>query len=1274
MEFYHKNIGTTHINQIIEILKQHIDTDFRGYKHSTISRRIQKRMNTLRIVDIEKYVQYISDTYQEQHQLSQELLINVTAFFRDMDVFEEIENQIIPQLLLNIQKGKVIRIWVCGCATGEEAYSIAMLIKELEEQEGKSYPIKIVATDIKETAISKAKSGSYNLKEVANLSEARLKKFFIKKGKEYVVKSFLKKMILFAIHDLTQDPPFGKIDLLTCRNLLIYLDKEAQQKVLNNFNFSINLNGFLILGKSETAVNLSSNFKTYDSRLKIYTKKSDKRAGFRYNFRVTQQEQVEHNSILNLKMDSHMSDKVANLSFQNLIQKKYGPAIVIIDRECMIQYITQNAQKYIDTPEDFTRIHSFLDYAPKPIAAIIRAHMEQQFKDLPETGLVFKQIYLKEQEGLLVDLTIEVLTDDGMPSKQFIAIKLVESEAKHKVTSQEEQDDTNNIFNEVHSKLQDQLIQIEYKLKKTILELEHSNQNLLSSNEELQSTNEEYISVNEELQNINGEYQKTIEELSQVDRDIDLLLQHAEISTIFLDKDFLIRRYTKAIEQIINVRQVDINRSFKHLTHNLQSIDLIALIQKVQETKEGLKVEVLHENGAKYLLKIVPYTFEQTFLGGVVMSFTDITYKVQYEKQLQQNEAKFRTVFNNTFDYIGLFDKDKKLIDINDKALKYLSIPKEMILNKAIWKAKYGTYNKQYEQVIEANLQKALDGEMVRYQVEIILGEGKMGVLDVVLNPYINENGTTVFIIATARDITQMKQIEKAFRVGERRYKRMFESAFDGLIIFDIMSRKIVDCNQKTLEIFGYTKEEMLEKSPVKLSPAVQPNGKKTAVWAEEIVRNGLKTGKVDYEWVYQKKDGTLFWVRTYGYMVSDEERHLFFSIIKDISQERETKRILEESEAKFRAIFDNACHFAALINTTGEIVEINNATLEFGNINRSDIVGKHVTEFLEQYTFEEDLEKYQKAVLNLRAGNLSRVIVSVRDSKLNKRIMDISMNPILDSNQNILAIVVEAIDITDLKNYQQQLKDKVSELNSKNEELKRYIDANLELEKFAYIASHDLKEPLRSIISFSEILQHKYQTLFDKNANRYMNYIIESGKKMNRFIEDLLQFSRINTVSLFFEELPIRATIEEVLTILEASIKENKVEIELNIAEDIDNIRANKTMFKQLLQNLLINAIKFRRGNVVPKIVITVQNKEQYWHFEVKDNGLGIDKKFHDTIFLLFKRVNTNTEETGTGIGLAICKKVIEKHQGNIRCESQLGLGTNFIFALPKQIQMSNS
>lgn len=662
--------NTTHINEnslkkIYILLRAQTSHDFSQYKPSTICRRIERRMAVHQIDTIETYVKYLQQTPVEVEALFRDLLIGVTNFFRDPETFTVLEQQIIPKLFEDKPTGAIIRVWSTGCSTGEEAYSIAILLQERLEALKKNYKIQVFATDIDSRAIATARAGLYPSNIVDDISPERLARFFTAEpdGSVYRIHKNIRDMLIFSEHDLIKDPPFSKLDMISCRNLLIYMSSELQKKVITLFHYALNPKGMLFLGTSETVGEFGNLFSSMDRKTKVFQRKEDfqgaKRAALN---RFLPPTRIKDNSFMPDSFDATGTNTLTSpklslreLTEQTLLQQ-INPACALVNSLGDILYLHGRTGMYLEPAPGEASINNILKMAREGLRRDLTTALHK-VANKKERIRVLNLRVKTNGHFTAVNFTICPAHTTALDSPLFLVI-LEEAHApdEHKNLLTPLPFITNTDSNNKDAAAQIAELNEELQAKEEYLnaaneELETSNEELKSSNEEMQSINEELQSTNEELETskeelqsineelatVNTELQTKVTDLSRVNNDMNNLLAGTGIGTIFVDHSLRILRFTPAATLIINLILSDVGRPVGHIVSNLINYDsLVADIQAVLKNLMPKEVDVQTIELKWYTMRMLPYRTLDNVIEGAVITFVDITEMVAIREALRR--------------------------------------------------------------------------------------------------------------------------------------------------------------------------------------------------------------------------------------------------------------------------------------------------------------------------------------------------------------------------------------------------------------------------------------------------------------------------------------------------------------------------------------------------------------------------------------------------------------------------------------------------------------
>ena len=618
--------------QIIIMLRERTGNDFSLYKKNTIYRRIERRMGLHKLKDIAFYVNYLRENPQEQDILFKEFLIGVTHFFRDKDVWAQLKSISLPTLLANYPQGKTLRVWVTACSTGEEAYSLAMTVLDvLDDIKPKGhFKLQIFATDLDEDAVNIARKGYYSANIEDDISAQQLTRYFMKEGSGYRIKQQIRDMIIFAPHNIILHPPFTKLDIITCRNLLIYFEPALQNKLLPLFHYALTAHGIVLLGSAETVGNFTSFFRQVNDNTPIYTRMDKPLSLIDVDFPTGS---LLDNQPRHL---SEMNKNITNLQTQadKILLQNYAPAAVLINADGDILYINGRTGKYLEPAAGKANwnIHVMAHKELQHPLFVAMNKAQAQVAPVIMTNLTLDQVTInltveaimepKVLYGLLMVVFTDVVTPAKAPRKKRGA-----SEQQALIELQQAQEEVQLLREKMQSSHEE--------LKSINEEMQSSNEELQSTNEELTTSKEEMQSMNEELQTVNAELQSKIDDLSWINNDMKHLLDSTEIATVFLDNQLNVRRFTAHISHIFKLISSDVGRPLSDIATNLDYVELEDDVKKVLKSLVFIEKDITASEERWFKVRIMPCRTQENVIDGVVITFIDISKAKNLEAELR---------------------------------------------------------------------------------------------------------------------------------------------------------------------------------------------------------------------------------------------------------------------------------------------------------------------------------------------------------------------------------------------------------------------------------------------------------------------------------------------------------------------------------------------------------------------------------------------------------------------------------------------------------------
>ncbi len=1168
-------------NRILMVLRTRKGTDFMHYKQTTIRRRIARRMAISKKESPADYLAFLQDDKPEQLALYQDLLISVTTFFRDHPVFNNLCESVFPHIVKKTA-GEPIRIWVAGCSTGEEAYSIAMCFSEFlgDRQER----VQIFATDLSEPAVAKARAGIYTKADVADVSPQRLQAFFSETNGGYQINKAVRNMCVFAVHNFLKDPPFGKMDFISCRNVLIYMESHLQKKALSTFHYALNPTGFLLLGKSETISSVPDLFKLAQKKDKLFTRQD---APSRFmNVSGGRTEPTLNHPNADPKNERMRTDfqKTAD----DIILSKYTPAGVVVNEALDIVHFRGSTGNYLEQSTG-KPTHNLLLLAKYGLAFELRNLIHKAKK---EKAPVVKENIPLQINGSLHIISIEAMRlPDTIEPHYLILFQDTDSAGRKQVSGGKKKP--------VLSKKDDKDQRIQ-QLEKELAQLRDDMRGITEDqeaiNEELQSANEELLSGNEELQSLNEELETGKEELQSTNEELT----------------------------VVNQEMIDLNEQVTAARDYAE-----AIITNMREPLVILDINLR--------ITLANRAFYKTFRADKSETEGILIYDIGNR---QWNSPKLRTLLEKIL---------PEKLTFNDFELTHI----------------FPTIG---ERVMLLNARELL-----------------------------NEHKAEKLILLSIEDITERKQHQQKTHELLNRFRNLVRQASVGIAIFNGSDLNVDLANEFFLQIVDKTEAEFVG---TRLFDALS----ETKATYEPIMLDVLRTG-TPYHANESEVTMNRFGKTEKGYFnfsyqpLREIDGHIsgVMCVTNEVTDLVTARKRMEVQTTLFRDMLMTAPGFVATLTGPDHVYDLVNEQYQslFG---RRQIQGKPIMVALPELEGQ-GFDTLLDTVYNTGEPyvGIDIPITLARDEGLEPEEMyfNFSYQPMYDDNRQIFSILVFGYEVTEQviaknkslesqqlrgKELEEKVRQRTVELRDANEALEETNDdlqkMNKELEAFTYVSSHDLQEPLRKIQTMAgRLLEKEYANLTESGKDTFLR-MQKAAARMQELIQDLLAFSRLNTADRNFDAADLRLIMNEVVGELSETIAEKQAVIE---ASELGQARVIVFQFRQMMQNLIGNALKFSNPAIPPHITVkshiakggelnneTLLPEVRYCHITVEDNGIGFDPIYSEKIFDVFQRLHSKEQYNGTGIGLAIVKKIIENHNGVITATGELMKGARFDMYIP--------
>lgn len=786
------------VSRILRIIRSRTGHDVSQYKKSTVHRRIARRMSVHVIEDISVYSRYLEENPDEVKILFREILINVTSFFRDTEAFDYLKIEVLPELIR--QKGEYdsFRVWVPGCATGEEAYSLAIIIREILEVLEKDCNVQIYSTDIAEDVIAVARKGFYPQNIASDISPERLNRFFVRVDNGFLVKKDIREMIIFATQDVIKDPPFTKLDLVSCRNLLIYLEPELQSRLISAFHYGLKPGGILFLSSSESIGPYTDLFKLISRKWRIYQTTGMRTGGQRF-MKTPLIGTDSHPSIPALEEEpKHTDTTVVDMTRMALLQA-YAPPSVLTDEVGNILYVHGDTGKFLRPAEGQATL-SVIEMAREGLqfdlrTAIFAARTQK-------TVIICKNLQVRTNGGVeTVTLEVRPITGSGtLQGNLIISFLISDTQGSHEESEQTRKTRKNQIRPDRTNELEQELLYTKENLKATIEEMQAANEELQSTNEELQSTNEELEtskeeiqSVNEEIMTVNAELQAKIGQLARMQNDMKNLMSSTGIGTIFLDIDFAIRWFTPEAANLYKLVSSDVGRLLCDIKSMIVQDDLIEEAQTVLDSFIPLVKEIKTVDNLWFLVQIIPYRTLENVIDGVVLSFININSRKTAEEELIRTREYAMSIVNTIREPLLVLDHELKVVSASHSFYQIFQTSPAETEGKNLTDISNHQWNIPH---LITLIQKVLPEKRSFHDVKVSHIFPDLGEKTLVLNARVifGKSGVSDLILLAMEDVSELNRTKEAFEEANNKLKLL-----SGLTRHDIINH--ISAISLTLEI-----------------------------------------------------------------------------------------------------------------------------------------------------------------------------------------------------------------------------------------------------------------------------------------------------------------------------------------------------------------------------------------------------------------------------------------------------------------------------------------
>jgi PAS domain S-box-containing protein len=925
-----------HLGPICGLVHKHTDNDFSNYKEGTLLRRIRRRLQVLRVETVSDYIHILSINRLEADALVKDLLIGVTQFFRDSDAFEFLAAQVLPHITQRKPLDAPLRIWVAGCASGEEAYTIAMLVREHLERLGQKRFVQIFATDLDTEMLLEARQGRYALSISEHVSAERLERFFVREGDAYLASKELREMCLFSQHSLIRDPPFSQLDLVSCRNVLIYLSADLQRKLVPLFHYALRPGSFLLLGPSEGVTQSPELFESLDKKIRIFRRK-DTVVKPVVDFPLSVRSHAPAARAVPSSVPQTDTKERVGTAFERAILQEYAPAAAVINERGEVHFVAGPLARFLDLPAGALTTNLF---------EALRGALRLELRKALTLAISAKRTCVRNDVPVEIEGQVRLhrLILRPMPTIEAEAgLYMVILEERSREPGGPEAIESSPLHDEpVVQQLESELRTTRAELRATVEELESANEELKSSNEELISTNEELQSANEELQSskeelqsvneeletVNTELREKVDELASANSDLQNLFAATQIATIFLDRSLKITKYTPAATSLFHLSDADVGRPLSDLAARFAGQDLLSDAREVLRILAPVERQVQSVDGAWFVLRVLPYRTIENFIAGVVVTFVDIS-QVKRAEQTAKEQAQ---LVHLSHDAIFVRRFDGTIESWNNGAQELYGYSRDEAIGQNSNRLLETEFPAPFAD-IEAELRRSgrWNGEL-RHRTK----DGR-SVTVLSSKQYARGDDGVERILEANHDITQRAQSERELRESEQRFVAIYDHAPFAIALITDPDGTLTAVNDAWEKTFGYSREEALGRTPVELGLASDPEGR-LRMYSE--VRN---SGNVrDWELEFTTKSGDRRLAAFSFDLIELAGQKYRLGTAVDITDRRRAEQALRFSEEKFsKAFLGNTSAMAITRLSDGVFVEVNERWQEVTGFTRAEAVGK---------------------------------------------------------------------------------------------------------------------------------------------------------------------------------------------------------------------------------------------------------------------------------------------------------------------------------------------
>lgn len=1241
------------LSRVIQLIHQATGVDFAHYKLNTLYRRISRRMILRKIDGIDAYIQLLEEKPEEVEALSRDILINVTSFFRDQTAFDLLKNEVFPRMIKDRPMHDPVRIWTIGCSTGQEAYSIAICFAEAVEATRSQVALQLFATDLNASNIDTARAGIYSKDIEQDVSAERLHRYFTEVDGKYRIHKAIRDSCIFSRHNVVADPPFSRLDIVSCRNLLIYLDPVLQQRTMSTLHYALKPDGVLWLGSSETSGVHRSLFEIADSKHKMYTRKmgSGQRAGhFPLHFGSSPRTPF-------VAVETRATTGVGELAREadRILAAKLAPPGVLVSADLDILQFRGDMGGFLSPSPGRASLNLLKMLRPGLDVAVIDALQSASVDHRPvrTSGL-----QVRSADGYR-DVSIEVIPVRGSDSGEDGFLVLFDGASPGDLAPSDSENPQAIVSNAESDRLVQELDSTRAYLQSVIERQEAANEELQSASEEVQSANEELQSVNEELETSKEEIQSSNEELATVNEELDHrivelhglnddllnLFSSVQMAMVIVGFDLKIRRFTPTAEKLLHLMPADIGRPLADIRFDFDGLgDIVPLLSDVIETGSNREMDVRDRAGHWYSLRIRPYRTVENEVEGAVVMLVDVD-------ALKRENEYIESIVSTVHEPLVVLDQDLRVRSASRAFYKTFRVSPEDTEGRLIYELGYREWDIPE---LRARLEDILliDTHFDDFEVDCEV-EG-LGRRTMMLNArrLLQGSERRPAILLAIVDVSERKRTDNALSASELRYRRLFESAKDGILILDAATAAISDANPFLVELLGCGREDLIGKELWEIGLFADIKASKLAVRALQE-HQYLRYDDLPLE----TADGRRIEVEMVSSVYGEADHRVIQCNIRDITVRKHQQDVEREGERRLRFVMDSMPQKVVTARPDGSVDYFNPQWSAFTGNSFDEVRGWDWTAFIHPEDLGETVRLWRQSIESGVAFLLEHRFLR-SDGTYRWHLSQIL--PLRDQGGSIVMWIGSSTDV---------------HLQKQSANRLQLLAANLSVtdqrkNEFLAMLAHELRNPLAPIVTALKVLR---LTEWDGEAVRSASEMLERQVgQLVRLVDDLLDVSRISRgkIELRLGRVEMQSIIHQAIEAARPLLDARNHEFAVELPTQPLYLNADATRLAQVVGNLLNNACKFTdRGGSI-SVSVALQGDQAV--VRIKDNGIGIASDQVDNIFEMFVQGDTSLERatSGLGIGLTLVRRLVELHHGTIEAFSGgVGKGSEFVVRLPIEV-----